>query len=244
MKMYGVGMLLLAIGAGANGLVYHEIVGSTPYKLDLTDAKEAGKAATWSSPEQITVTPEGLGWGTPAERGSRDFWLETKPIGIGESWRPASDARIRATTELGSSGLLYARYSADGKHWTTWQHLEEVGQAVGTRQVFQGTLRVPYRDQANYTRLRMEYARRENVPWRSDEEALVKEILERDPRFFEQTTPFIGYVQFLFESQLAGGDRLKGLQADIHWELGGKHQPPKDERDRIGRNVPWRFQAP
>jgi hypothetical protein len=34
------------------------------------------------------------------------------------------------------------------------------------------------------------------VPWSSDEEALVKEILKGEPRFFETCAPFIGYVQF------------------------------------------------
>jgi hypothetical protein len=59
--------------------------------------------------------------------------------------------------------MLYARYSADGKHWTTWQHLEaaDAAAANGPTKVFQGTLRVPYRERAPYDKLRLEYARRE-----------------------------------------------------------------------------------
>ena len=243
MGIHGAGVLWLAILTGANPGAFPEIVGSTPYKLDLTNAAEAGKAARWSDPEILSFTGEGLGWGTQADRGSRDFWLETQPIGIGESWRPASIATIKATTKMGATGLFYARYSADGKHWTTWQHIEEVGQLAGNKQVFQATLRVPYREQANYTARRMQYARRDDVPWSSDEEALAKAILVGDPTYFERTTPYIGYVQFLYETQLPGGHRLDGLEVNVGWDLGGKHQPPKDKKDYQGRSVPWRFKA-
>jgi hypothetical protein len=111
-------------------------------------------------------------------------------------------------------------------------------------QVFRGTLRVPYREREGYDKLRLEYARRDDVPWGSDEEALVKDLLGREPKFFERSTPFIGYVQFLCEAQLPGGHRLMGLDVEVGWFLGGKHQPPKDEETRKGREVPWRFKAP
>ena len=105
-------------------------------------------------------------------------------------------------------------------------------------------LRVPYREAARYQTLRLDYSRREDVPWSSDEEALVKDILKREPKFFERSTPFIGYVQFLYEAQLHGGQRLKGLQAEVSWSVSGKHHPPKEESSRNGRDVPWRFKAP
>jgi hypothetical protein len=219
-----------------------EIDSSTGYTLDLTKPKEAAEKAEWSDPDKIKATGEGLGWGRRDDKGSRDVWLQTEPIGLGYSWRPTSIASIKATVEGdGADGLMYAHYSADGKRWTTWQLLEASGDGPG---VFHGTLRVPYRDAARYHELRLEYTRRGDVPWVSDEEALVKDILQREPKFFEKSTPFIGYVQFLYETQLRGGQRMKGLRAEAAWFLGGMHQPPKDPAVKKGRDVPWRFKAP
>jgi hypothetical protein len=242
--MIACSLLLLLSSTGA---VLGEILSNTSYTLDLTNAKEAAKRAKWSEPERVIVTAQGLGWGQGGEQGSRDFWLETEPIAIGLSWRPTSIAVVKATIDKpGTSGLLYARYSADGKHWTTWQHLEEATPAApdGATQVFSGTLRVPYRERAPYTELRLEYARRDDVPWSSDEEALVKDILKREPKFFEKSTPLIGYVQFLYEAQLHDNQRIKELKLEISWQVGGKHIPPKNEKDWEGRDGAWRFKAP
>jgi hypothetical protein len=73
------------------------------------------------------TTPAGLGWGTAEEEGTRDFWIETiEPIPLGLSWRPTTSATVKATIrQPGRSGLLYARYSADGAHWSSWQLMEE-----------------------------------------------------------------------------------------------------------------------
>ena len=225
------------------GAALAQINSNTGYKLDLSKPKEAAKKAEWSEPDKIKATGEGLGWGDPDDsKSSRDVWIQTKPIALGFSWRPTTVTSIKATVEgAGANGLLYARYSADGKHWTTWQHLEESGKGPG---VFGGTLRVPYRDSARYRRLLMEYGSRDDVPWGSDEEALVKDILKREPKFFEKTTPFIGYVQFLYETQLRGGERMKGLRVNAGWTLGGLHSAPKNLDYEKGRDVPWRFEAP
>lgn len=240
-------LILATLVWSSPGSTFAEIDSNTAYTLDLTNAKEVPKKATWSDPDRITVTPEGLGWGNRDDRGSRDLWLQTEPIGIGLSWRPTSIASVKVTVERpGTSGMLYARYSADGKNWTTWQHLEAADRPArdGSKELFQGTLRVPYRERARYDNLRLEYARRDDVAWCSDEEALAKEILHREPKSFEKSTPFIGYVQFLYEVQLRGGHRMKGLQVEVNWQLSGIHHPPKDESARKGRDGPWRFKAP
>ena len=224
------------------GTAFAEIIGSTSYKLDLSKPKEAAKKAKWSEPDKIEATSDGLGWGSSDDKSRRDVWLQTEPIGIGEAWRPTMIATIKATVKGdGADGLLYARYSADGKHWTTWQHIEAEENKPGA---FKGTLRVPYRDSTRYHKLRLEYARRDDVPWGSDEDALVKDILVREPKFFEKTTPFIGYVQFLYETQLRGGQRMKGLEVHADWFLSGLHQFPKIAGADKGRDVPWRFKAP
>lgn len=240
-------LALLTLVLSSPGSAFAVIESNTTYTLDLTNAKVASRKARWSEPDRMTVTAEGLGWGTRDDEGSRDVWLQTEPIGIGLSWRPTTIASIKARVERpGTSGMLYARYSIDGKHWTTWQHLEAVNPPVanGPTERFQGTLRVPYRERARYDELRLNYSRRDDVAWSSDEETLVEEILKREPKFFETSTPFVGYVQFLYEAQLRGGQRMKGLEVEVDWWLSGKHHAPKDESARKGRDGPWRFKSP
>src|SRR4051812_23032905 len=86
-------------------------------------------------------------------------------------------------------------------------------------------LRVPYREGTQYGELREKYMRRDDVAWGSDEEALVKEIVGRDPKFFQKSLPFMGYLQFLYEGRLKGGDRITSLQVDVPWAVSGMHSP-------------------
>ncbi len=239
------GALVAILVTGAAWPAFGEIDGGTAFFLDLTDSKQAPTKAKWSDPKRIDITPDGLGWGTAGDEGTRDFWLETtEPIGIGLSWRPTSVAAVRATVDLpGELGILYVRYSADARHWSTWQPLE-ADKKSAMPQEFRGILRVPYRVRARYNELRMEYARRDDVPWSSDEEALAREIVKREPKYFEEAIPFIGYVQFLYEKGLPAGSRIKGLQVHVNWFLGGKHHRPRDEKDATDRDGPWRFKAP
>lgn len=240
------GFLVAILLIGPAGSALGEISDSAKYVLDLTDPKDGPRKAKWSSPDQISITREGLGWGVPGDEGTRDFWLETsKPIGLGLSWRPPSEALIRVVIrQPGKDGLLYARYSPDGKCWSTWQPLSEVKpDKEGAVQEFRGKLRVPYRETEHYDKLRLEYARREDVPWASDEEALVTELLKGSPSFFEKGIPFIGYVQFLYEAQLEGGRRIRSLEAEVAWQISEKHHSPKDKKTRDGRDGPWRFLA-
>ena len=102
---------------------------------------------------------------------------------------------------------------------------------------------MPKREREHYDKLRLEYARRQDVPWASDDEALLKELLKRNPAFFEKGIPFVGYVQFLYEAQLEGGPRIQSLEVEVAWQISGKHQPPMDKKTRDGRDGPWRFLA-
>jgi hypothetical protein len=241
-------LIAAALLLSAPSLALATIESATSFRIDLTQAKEAAAKAKWSEPDRIAVTSDGLGWGAGKEEGSRDFWLQTTaPMAIGLSWRPPIYASLRATVHHpGTVGQLYARYGADGKHWTTWQLLDEVAPAKKDTadHEFSGVLRVPYREMAHYQELRMKYARREDVPWSSDEEALVQELVRGEPKFFDESAPFIGYIQFLYEAQLHSGQRITGLEANASWSLGGMHQRPKDENTSKDRDVPWRFKAP
>jgi hypothetical protein len=246
-RRFGAAALLMAFTLAGAGGARAGILGCTSYVVDLTQAKAAAQKARWADPKVIRVTANGLGWGKSGDEGSRDFWLETtEPIGLGVSWRPPMAVSIRAAIDgPGTGGLLYVRYSCDARHWSTWQIVPEAGPAkVGdTSQKFQGTVRVPYREMAVYQDMRLKYARREDVAWSSDEEALAKDIVRRDPKYFAKSKPFIGYVQFLYEAQLHGGQRVKALKFEMSWAVGGIHQIPKKKDADKNRDGPWRFKV-
>ena len=83
-----------------------------------------------------------------------------------------------------------------------------------------------------------------DVPWKSDEEAAVQWILKSQPDFFAQHQPFIGYVQFLYEASLAGGQRIDHLDVDVSFGVNGLHQVAKDPKVSRNRDGPWRYRAP
>ena len=56
-------------------------------QIDFTDASDAKSRATWSEPDRLTLSKEGLGWDGEAAS-SRDGWFHTKPLALGQSWRP------------------------------------------------------------------------------------------------------------------------------------------------------------
>ena len=222
------------------------ILGESVEEVDLTDADESQMKCSWSDPARIRVDSKGLGWGSSTDEGSRDFWLQTaQPLALGESWRAPTSANVRATVEhTGQPGAFYVRYSVDAKHWSDWQVLRAATAKEGRGgQSFQGEIRVPHREQGPYRDRLQAYMRREDVPWGSDEEALAKELVASDAEYFRRQKPFIGYLQFLYEGQLQGGERIKGIKVEVTWGMGGVHTVPKDPaayKDRSGR---WRFKA-
>jgi hypothetical protein len=231
------------------------MMGHETFVLDFTKPEEVKSKATWSDPDKLDVTPAGLGWdGDP--RGSRDAWIESVPVAVGFSWRPVISVSVtaevlppgkfifRENQTIWPGGEIYARYSPDRKHWSSWHCLEmqPPRNKRGPRQTYKGTVRVPYREAKAYRALIRKYVRMD-VPWGSDEEAAVRWILEDDPRFFEKQLPFVGYVQFLYETVMRGGKRLKGLRFELHFGAGGAHMPARDPAVEKGHGGPWRFVA-
>jgi hypothetical protein len=225
--------------------------------LDLTNLAEAQKQARWADPERIDINKKGMGWDGPSNA-YRDFWIETTDdIAVGWSWRPVQSVTIKAevemsemsgsseTTKLFYSGQLFARFSCEGLHWSTWQLLQSERSKTKDRskEIYTGRLSVPNRNRRPYYDLLRKYSKLD-VPWKSDEEAAVRWILQKDPGYFEKHTPFVGYVQFLFEISLPGGKRIKSLKFTLNYGTGGLHSPPKDKSIYKKRQGPWRFKLP
>jgi hypothetical protein len=252
------GWLLPAAGTLAS------MIACSEYVLDLTKPQhppaESADAhlltARWSRPDRIQISDAGLGW-DGAANAYYDTWIETcEPIGVGWSWRPVQSVMIQAEVELSVvdeyRGTLFVRHSPDAEHWSCWIPLARdqapAGAALpGERSSvpaakYKGTVGVPYRDREPYYELLRKYAE-QDAPWKSDEEAAVGWILAKDPAYFEKSTPFVGYLQFLYETQLAGNCRIRGMKIQLTYSAGGTHLPPADPKAWEGRDGPWRFRA-
>lgn len=227
--------------------------------IDFTNASDAEAKATWSEPDKLAVATNGLGWDGEAAS-SRDGWIQTIPLALGLSWRPPYAVSVRISihpkcTEfvLNSgqkstpyAGDAYVRYSPDLRHWSTWQVLQpSEPQSNAEKQNpgrhFSGAIRIPYVEREEYSRLISEYSRLD-VPWKSDEDAAVRWIIEKEPDFFAEQLPFMGYVQFRYEAGFYGGQRIISFKADVSYGMSGMHSAPKDKdayKDRDSR--PWSF---
>lgn len=246
--------LLLGLPAASPAIIHER----KQLTIDFTDPKDAAAKATWSVPDKIGVSKGGLGWDGETNN-LRDGWIETVPLAVGRSWRPAQSVSLRVTltsapkeltlpngqTLTPFAGSVFVRHSPDGKHWSNWQALTwerpEDDSASGRR--FTGLVEVPHRERTEYERLWEEY-RKQDVPWVDDEETLTRWIVEREPHFFRDHKPFIGYVQFLWEGPFYGGQRISSFEADVSFALSGWHSPPKDPAAEQDRDGPWRFKAP
>jgi len=252
--------LVAAAAVFFSASLHAAIEGGNQLSIDFTKQEDAtAKALWWSRPEKLGLTAQGLGWDESANT-SVDGWIHTKPLAVGMSWRPAVSVMVRLTidptpkeitlpngqTYTPFIGQAFARFSPDSKHWSTWQVLNTTYPLPkdATGRLFTGRLGVPQSERLEYTDLLQAYARLD-VPWRSDEEALVAWILAKDPKFFERSLPFIGYVEFLFEASFQGGQRITALKADVSYVINGVHQAARDpEAARNRGGLPWRFKSP
>jgi hypothetical protein len=238
-----------------------QIISITQYSLDFTDVNELHKkAAIWYEAKNVNLTEEGLTL-KAQENASADVRIQvTEPIGVGLSWRPAQSVNIEAEVNPPGkfvfrenaitypTGSLYVCYSADAQHWSNWQLLKmDIPKDHNEpKQKYSGTISVTQTQRQEYYQLLMQYIKMD-VTWSSDEEATVKWIVQNNPDFFEKPAPFIGYVRFLYELQLKGGQIIRNINFNIHWAVGGAHSLPKDEqvyKQRMNSMEPWRYKAP
>lgn len=226
--------------------------------VDLTSASDASTKVTWAEPAKLTVSDRGLGWDGDAAS-SWDGWIQTVPLAVGLSWRPAIGVSVRVTmrpapeaftipngqTSTPYKGAAFVRYSPDLQHWSTWQAMEDGEDRPGAKpgRSWAATVQAPRCEREEYDAKLQEYMRRD-VPWKSDEEAAVKWILAKDKGFFARHIPFVGYVQVRYEGPFHGGQRFTAMDVEVAAGIGGLHMPARDPKAAEGRdNAPWRFDA-
>lgn len=257
MKKLLVMSLVIMLFAASN--CFAAMRGYETLELDFKNPSEIATKAKWSHQDKIDLTNKGLGFdGGQAQ--AIDVSIETvEPFAIGYSWRPTQSVHIDAEitpplktitlpngqTSTPFRGNLYVRYSPDAKHWSSWQVAEALETAPGKKSEwkFRGRISIPQKEREAYQNYLYAYYEMD-VPWTSDEEAAVKWILKKEPSFFSQQIPFIGYLQFLFESQLYGGQRIEKIKIGAGYGVGGLATIPKDKKVEEGRSsIPWRFRG-
>jgi hypothetical protein len=139
---------------------------------------------------------------------------------------------------------IFVRHSPDRQHWSDWQPLElgEDPRNPGKVQ-FTGEVGVASRSARDYQEKLRKWSKRDDIAWASDEEEFCTWLLSQDPKYFEQHSPFVGYVQFLIEGSFRGGQHIQSLDAEITWSVGGMHSLPKDPKSetKLEGNGSWRF---
>jgi hypothetical protein len=210
-----------------------QVTGLEYLGIDLTNSPSEITNATWSEPDKFSTSANGFGWqGSTNE--NPDYWLQSVPLAIGTSWRPARGVGINVKIEPSSNSVrrFLIRYSPDKKHWSEWQVLD----------LKKSSVEVPQAARTEYEALLAEYSKMD-VPWTSDEESVAKWILQHDPNFFEKHQPFMGYVQFRLEGSLPGNIRIKRIEVFYSWGFSGLHSAPKDVGAYQGREGHWRFET-
>ncbi|MBN1619208.1 hypothetical protein JW890_00650 [candidate division WOR-3 bacterium] len=235
--------------------LYSSIIDYKTIEIDFTDSIDALEKADWSPATALNITDEGLGWDGEAAS-SRDCRIVTKPLALGLSWRPPTSVSVRVTIQpepvsfvlnSGDSsrpyyGDVYVRYSPDLVNWSSWQVLP-ISESEEPGRYFSGIVRVPNLERETYSVLFYEYSKFD-VPWKCDEDAAVRWLLSIDEHFFERYLPFIGYIEFLFESSFYGGQRISSFKAEVIYSISGLHTLPKDMSSYEERNsTPWSFRA-
>jgi hypothetical protein len=231
------------------------VAGMQQLKLDFTKA-DVAKQVSWTKSANLKLGPKGLVHDAGAGE-MVDLTLQTtEPFATGMSWRPAHSVSVGAAitpvaspiklpngqTHTPYAGRMFARYSPDAKHWSSWHVMSQAPEAGGGYR-YRGELAVTNQDAAAYGELVAKYATLD-VPWRSDEDAAVRWIVASQPDFFAKHLPFVGYVQFLYEGSLYGGQRIERIDFDVAYGIGGAHYPPKNPKDRDKHTGPWRYRAP
>jgi hypothetical protein len=246
--------LILVILCVTPGICSAQILGSESLTIDFTKPEDAKKKATWGDRAKLAITDKGLGW-DGEQNALREGWIQTQALAVGLSWRAAQSVSVNVVIRPAprviklpngqqstpGPGFVFVRHSPDRKHWSSWQFLKDVSDKKDRS--FSGRVRIPSRDREEYGRLGEEYHKLD-VPWKSDEEAFAVWVVKRQPDFFREHKPFIGYVQFLFEESFWGGRRITHFEASASFALNGMASIPRDKDADKDRDMPWRFRAP
>jgi len=222
--------LALVHGAAAEA----QVIEIGAFDLDFTHP-DTVKGRVETFPTDLKMSTKGLGYDeqTPATLPVMHF-LTTQPTALGSGWTTVSNVTIHARLKVDfkdngmyALGNLYLRYSPDAVHWSTWQNTTGGTRAHKASLVhtYEGRLSVPDIEQEPYFDLLKQFYKAEPEQT-GNEQAAVRWITKRDAHYFEKTLPFIGYIDFLFETSLNSGQHIKSLHCAVIWSYPGLYSGP------------------
>lgn len=243
-------VLLVTVPAVAGA----QIIQGQDVTYDFTRPDLVKDRMEYSDHDRLGLSPKGLGWEGDENHIVSDAWFQTtEPIALGYAWTPTSGVTIHAHIDVDfahigvySLGTLYVRYSPDAKNWSSWQVLEGSSRPDKSKRThdYEGQIVIPQRVRKSYYALLQTFYKA-NPKMVGDEEEAVRWIVKNDPHYFEKTIPFVGYIQFLFESSLLGGQHIKSMHNLVIWTLPGLHMASQRELQQDPKKpvLPWQYRA-
>jgi hypothetical protein len=210
----------------------------TTTAIDLR-AQAVSEEMTWS--RNLTRTADGLDTGPASGTAIPEFWLQTPPLATGPSWGPPDNVTVSMTlddlemveTTMRASLAVFARYSADRVHWSSWFPVPAT-----SRETFHGSHVLPRTAQERRNALLQEWGRTEPV-WSSDQHEFFLWVAAEHPDFFETEIPVVGYVQLRVEG-LAQSFRAAGITVRLQAGMSGLSAVPRGPV-RPDAESPWFF---
>lgn len=207
--------------------------------------------ATWGADESaLDISEDGLGCDKCTEMSSVSAWVMTSPIPLGSNGQPWDNADISISVFKTSptadiaKDKVFIRHSPDLKHWTTWQVIGQQPEKPKP-DVFPPpytvALAIPKSIRTNYRLLCDEFAG--SNPTQPFQHAnAVRWILSRNPNYFSEGIPFIGYLQVLVETRLSNQRRIRGIHVSANSVIDDMlYRLSAREREEL--QGPWVFVA-
>jgi hypothetical protein len=210
------------------------------------------KDTTWS--DNFSLKETGLETKQLPANQSQDVWLQTHAFPIGLSWRPPSSASFTVDFDgslnevdpnLRIEPQIFIRYSCDKVNWSTWYNFSKTDKKTNEGfNRYEEKIWLPLAASEKYRNLMQEWWKT-NPVWSSDETEFCEWLVKKEPDFFSQEMPFIGYVQIRLEKLSVNSvQTLKTLTVGYMWGVGGLSSIPKD-KSKVRQNTEdkWFFEG-
>lgn len=208
------------------------------------------KEVTWSKGFFLKAT--GLETEMISANSGQDIWIQTHAFPIAMSWRPPESASFRIYFDgsikeidpnLPSAPRIFIRYSCDKVNWSTWYQTNTNDKATETEsKIYKANISLPQAASEKYENLKREWWKT-NPVWSSDEHEYCEWLIKKEPDFFAQEFPFIGYVQVRLEKiSINTSQTIKSLTVEFNSMVSGLSSPPKDKtKARKNSEDKWFF---
>jgi hypothetical protein len=202
-------------------------------------ASKIQKDVTWS--KNFSLNETGLETQQLPNKQVQDIWILSHAFPIGLSWRPPSNATfILSIDGKIETPEIFIRYSCDKVRWSTWYEFNKTDKKTkdGFDQ-YETKISVPY-SQDKYQKLMREWWKTK-PNWSSDEHEFCEWLIKKEPNFFENEFPFIGYVQVLIEkNSVQKMQTIKSLNIEYLWSVGGLQSIPEDQT-KVRKNTEYKW---